>query len=127
MARVLVVEDDPDMRMLLEVRLRQSGHLVVSASSGEEALTALAGRGAPDVAVLDVLMPGMTGLELLRVLRATPEYAGLPAVFLSGRVTSADIDEGRALGATYLTKPFVLTALTAAIDQVLNPVPSGTW
>jgi CheY-like chemotaxis protein len=100
---------------------------VVSACSGEEALTVLAERGAPDIAVLDVMMPGMTGLELLRLLQATPEYASLPAVFLSGRVEPADIAAGRALGATYLTKPIVVTALNSAIDRVLEPAPTGTW
>lgn len=127
MAKVLVVEDDADMRMLLEVRLRRSGHLVVSACSGEEALTVLAERGAPDIAVLDVKMPGMSGLELLRLLKATPAYASLPAVFLSGRVEPAEIAEGRALGATFLTKPIVVTALNSAIDRVLEPAPTGTW
>ena len=127
MAKVLVVEDDPDIRMLLEVRLRQSGHLVLSAGSGEEALTVLAERGAPDIAVLDVMMPGMSGLELLRLLQATPEYANLPAIFLSGRVNPDDIAAGHALGGIYLTKPIVLTALNSAIEKALQPLETGTW
>lgn len=127
MAKVLVVEDDPDLRLLLEARLRQKGHLVLSAGSGEEALAVLAERGAPDIAVLDVMMPGMNGLELLEQLHATPEYANLPAVFLSGRVDDDDIAAGRALGGTYLTKPVILTALTSAIEKALEPAATGTW
>ncbi len=72
MADVLVVEDTDDLRGLLEVRLRKEGHRVLSASSGDEALTLLAGRKAPDVIVLDVGMPGMSGLELHAALQVRP-------------------------------------------------------
>jgi len=127
MARVLVVEDDPDIRVLLEVRLRRVGHLVVGVGSGEEALSVLAGKGAPDIAVLDVLMPGMSGLDLLTRLRQDSAYTSMPAIFLSGRVQPSDIAAGRALGATYLTKPLVLSALAQAIDEALQPASAGTW
>lgn len=129
MAKVLIVEDAPELRALLEVRLRQSGHRVVSASSGEQALSLLAGRDAPDVAVLDVLMPGMTGLELHRHLRADPAFAKVPVIFLSSRVQPADVAAGRELGATYLTKPIVVSALNRAIDNALlaTEVTAGGW
>ena len=130
MPRVLLVEDDPDLRAMVEVRLRRIGHLVLSVGSGREALEVLAGRGVPDVLVLDVLMPGMSGLELLTTLRQDPAYAGLPAVFLSGRILPSDIEAGRALGATYLTKPVVITALAAAIEQSLSVAAAaadGSW
>ena len=129
MARVLVVEDGPELRALLEFRLRQSGHQVVSAGSGEEALGVLAEKEAPDVAVLDVLLPGMTGLELHSRLRQDPNFARVPVVFLSGRIQPADIAAGLALGATYLTKPVVVSSLTKAIDQALqaNRIDPGTW
>ncbi|PRY18196.1 response regulator [Kineococcus rhizosphaerae] len=120
MARVLVVEDDPDIRQLVELRLRGLGHRVVSAPSGPEALAVIADRGAPEVVVLDVAMPGMTGLEVLRTLRAQPEHADLPAIFLSARVRPEDIAAGEELGALYLTKPFVVSALAGAIDKALT-------
>lgn len=129
MAKVLVVEDDPDIRTLVETRVRRMGHLVVGVGSAEEAVAALAARSAPDLAVLDVLMPGMSGLELLSALRQDEAYAEMPAIFLSGRVQDADIEAGRALGATYLTKPLVLSALNTAVEQALQlaePV-GGTW
>lgn len=125
MARVLVVEDDPDIRTLLEVRLRRMGHRVLGAGSGEEALSVMADKGVPDVAVLDVLMPGMSGLDLLAQLRQDSAYSAMPVIFLSGRVEAADIAAGRALGATYLTKPVVLTALSDAIDRSLETAASA--
>ncbi len=128
-ARVLVVEDDPDIRQLVELRLRGLGHRVVSAPSGAEALAVIAERGAPEVVVLDVAMPGMTGLEVLRTLRAQPETADLPAIFLSARVRPEDIAAGEELGAVYLTKPFVVSALAGAIDKALqaNAQAAGGW
>ena len=129
MARVLVVEDDQDIRALLEVRLRAAGHRVVGASSGEEALTVIADRGAPEVMVSDVSMPGLTGLELLERLRQQPSFGDVPVIFLSGRVQPQDIAAGQALGATYLTKPVVLSALCAAIERALTvqAAAAGSW
>ncbi len=129
MARLLVVDDDPDLRALLAVRLRRLGHAVVEAGCGEEALAVVAAKGAPEVAVLDVLMPGISGLELLARLREDPACRDMPAIFLSGRVEPEDIEAGRALGASYLTKPVVLTALGAAIERSLleAAVPAHSW
>jgi len=129
MAKVLVVEDDPDIRALVEVRVGRMGHLVVGVGSGQEALTMLAEKGAPDVAVLDVLMPGMTGLELLSAMRQNSACRDTPAIFLSGRVQPVDIAAGRAMGATYLTKPLVLSALASAIELALEPAAAadGSW
>ena len=131
MAKVLVVEDDVDIRGLVETRLRRHGHRVVSVGSGEEALAAIAAKGAPEVAVLDVLMAGISGLDLLRTLRDDPHTADVQAVFLSGRIQESDIEAGRALGATYLTKPLVLSALVAAVDAAADAAAdatsTGTW
>lgn len=129
MADVLVVEDTADLRGLLEVRLRKEGHRVLSASSGEEALTLLASRKAPDVIVLDVVMPGMSGLELHAALRRDPALAQVPVIFLSSRIQPADITAGRELGATYLTKPVVISALFGAIQKALQVAPTegDTW
>ena len=128
MPKVLVVEDTPELCSLLEVRLRQSGYLVVSADSGEEALRVLAEKGPPDVAVLDVTMPGMSGLDLHARLREDPSLATIPVIFLSARIQPEDIAAGRALGAVYLTKPVVISALTKAIERALRPTAVvGGW
>ena len=119
-ARLLVVDDDADIRALLELRLRAAGHRVVGAGSGAEALGVVAERGVPDLLVADVTMPGQSGLELVAELRRDPACTDLPVIFLSGRVQPADLDAGRALGATYLTKPVVLSALVAAVERALE-------
>ena len=89
MPRVLVVDDDPNVRDLIAFRLRKAGHRVLCAESGAEALELVESRGAPDVAVLDVSMPDMSGLELLPTMRARDGLADMPAIFLSGLVDHA--------------------------------------
>jgi DNA-binding response OmpR family regulator len=121
MARVLVVDDDPDLLTLVEMQLRHHGHRVITAASGPDALTLVAEKGGvPDLAVLDVAMPGMNGLALLGELRARKGLERLPAIFLSARVGPEDIKAGTSLGAVYLTKPYVMSALLEAIDGVLT-------
>ncbi len=126
MARVLVVDDDEDIRSLVARRVRAEGHAVIDVGSAAEALTAVEERGDPDLAILDVSMPGMDGLDLLQTLRTRNGLDKLPAIFLSARVQEGDIERGRNLGAIYLTKPFVASALTRAIQQTLTP-PEATW
>jgi CheY-like chemotaxis protein len=126
MSRLLVVDDDPVVLNLVQIRLKTGGHRVISVSDPGEALRVVEEMGMPDVAVLDVVMPGMDGMELLGLLRERPGAEKLPAIFLSARVEPEDIEAGRALGAAYLTKPFVGAALLAAVDRALNAVPGST-
>lgn len=119
MARVLVVDDDQDVRQLIVSRLKQAGHQAAGAGTATEALELVEQRGAPEVAVLDISLPDMNGFELLTRLRGEEPMHQLPAVFLSGRVEQADIEAGQAMAATYLTKPFVATALLSAIDRAM--------
>jgi len=125
LARILVVEDDPDISNLVQLRLRGAGHRTLAASSAIEAIDAVAGNGRPDVVVLDVGLPDMDGLQLLRELRSRAGLAGLPAIFLSCRIEPGDVEAGRALGATYLTKPFVASALLNAVAHASPPVIAG--
>ena len=124
MARILVVDDDDDIRGLVAMRLKAAGHRVVAVSDGHKALELVEERGIPEVAVLDVTMPGMSGLELLPVMRGLDGCEELPAIFLSGRVEPEDVQAGRALNATYLTKPFSAVALCKAVER-LSPVEAG--
>lgn len=119
MARILVVDDDPDLLNLVALRLRRHGHEVMTSDSGPDALALVAQQGSPEIAVLDVTMPAMTGLELLVQLRALDGMSELPAIFLSARVQDEDIEAGRSMGALYLTKPFVANALIGAVDRAL--------
>ncbi|GAB3245627.1 response regulator [Kineosporia babensis] len=121
MARVLVVDDDPDTVRIVTFRLQSNGHRVIGTTSAKTALSAVAERGRPDVAILDISMPEMGGMELLVHLRAMEGSDNLPAIFLSARVMRDEVDEGRALGATYLTKPFIASALLRAIDEAIVP------
>jgi DNA-binding response OmpR family regulator len=129
LARILVVDDDPDLLALVEIQLRRHGHLVVSAGGGSEALRVIDEQGPPDIAVLDVAMPEMNGFDLLQAIRSRPGLDGLPVIFLSARVSPEDVDAGRSLDAEYLTKPYVMSALLATIDRLLtHPVQAaGSW
>jgi CheY-like chemotaxis protein len=121
MSTVLVVEDDADHRALLDLRLWRMGYDVLSAGSAAEALTVVAEHGIPDVAVVDIVMNGVSGLEFLQNLRQEPACAQLPAILITARELNSDVDAARALGAAYLQKPVVFAALSAAIDRALTP------
>lgn len=130
MAKVLVVDDDPGVRLLVGRSLQKAGYRVRDAPSAGEALEWIEEKGAPDVMVLDVSMPDTDGFELLSKIRAQVDQPELPAVFLSARVQSEDITAGRELGAIYLTKPFVASALLNAIERLLTAAedaPVDDW
>lgn len=120
MGRVLVVDDDETLRVLLHAHLRQTGHRVLLAGSGEQAMATVEQYGPPDVAVLDLTLPDSHGFELARKLRAATDGNQLPIIFLTASVDEAHIEEGRALGAVYLTKPYIRTALCNAVDKALE-------
>ena len=126
MARLLVVDDDPDTVRIITFRLQANGHRVIGATSGHEALATVATRGRPDVVILDVVMPDMTGPALLAELRNQDGMDNLPAIFLSARVLPEQIEAGQALGASYLTKPFVASALLKAVEEAMVPT-FDTW
>lgn len=120
MARILVVDDDPDVVRLVVRRLQHANHKAHGVHNAAEATAFVAEKGTPDIVVLDVEMPNMNGLELLTQLREQTGSAELPAIFLSGRMRPGDIAAGRQLGAVYLTKPFVGNALLSAIDGIVE-------
>ena len=123
--KVLIVEDDEAIRTLLTLRVTDEGHSVIAVEDAETALRMVAERGCPDVAVLDIGLPGMNGMMLLSVLREQVGKPDLPAIFLTARVNQADVELGRSLEATYLTKPVVATALLNAIRNVGAPARPG--
>ena len=120
MPRVLIVDDDPDILALIDRRVRAAGYDAVPAESGEAALSLVAGAGTPDVAVIDVSMPGISGLELAEVLRARSGLHALPIVFLSAGGHQHEVDAGVALGAIYRTKPFATADLVAGLETALS-------
>lgn len=124
MARILVVDDDNDTLWLVQLCLERAGHDVLGVRSPQKALELVLEGELPEVAVLDVSMPEISGLEVQQTLKLGFGMKALPVVFLSGRVEPEEIRAGQALGAIYLTKPFVGSALLKAIDQALKPAPA---
>jgi DNA-binding response OmpR family regulator len=117
---VLVADDDPDILDLVRYRLERSGYAVATADDGAEAVR-LAGELAPALAVVDVMMPGLTGFDVTRRLRENPETAGIPVILLTARAQEADLQEGFAAGADdYLRKPFSPRELSARVQAVLG-------
>ncbi|HZN19565.1 MAG TPA: response regulator transcription factor [Micromonosporaceae bacterium] len=117
-ARLLVVEDDPNILELLSATLRFAGFDVATATSGSQAV-ALARTGRPDLVVLDVMLPDLDGFEVVRRLRGGG--ARTPVVFLTARDATDDKIRGLTLGGDdYVTKPFSLEELTARIRAVLR-------
>ncbi len=117
---ILVADDDDDIRALVTLRLRRFGFEVVTAADGEQALALVRDR-APDLAILDVTMPGLTGLEVTRALRADEQTRGIPVLLLTARVQDADLAAGLEAGATgYVRKPFQPAELLARIEEALD-------
>ena len=117
---VLVADDNADILGLVTAVLERSGYEVVAVSDGAQALASVDKRK-PDLAVLDITMPEVDGLEVLRRLRADTRTNGLPVVLLSAQVQEADVDLGFATGASaYLKKPFSPRELTERVADLLS-------
>jgi len=118
-ARILIVDDDPDLRALARVTLVKSGFTVEQASGGLEALRMIS-ESSPSLIVLDVMMPEMDGLEVLRRLRGCPAWASVPVLMLTSMDDEEHIRKGFELGCTdYLTKPFSMPQLTSRVRASL--------
>jgi phosphate regulon transcriptional regulator PhoB len=127
-SRVLIVEDEPDIRELVVHHLRREGYQVSAASSGEEALRQVQ-AAPPDLVILDLMMPAMDGLEVCRRLRQDPATASLPIVMLTAKGDEVDRVLGLEIGADdYVVKPFSPKELLARVRAVLRrsrPAPSA--
>ena len=118
--KILVVEDEPDIRELVRYNLEQAGFGVLEANDGEAAL-ALARSERPALIVLDLMLPEADGMEICRILRAQPETAKLPIVILTAKAGEVDRVLGLELGADdYVTKPFSPRELVARVRAVLR-------
>jgi DNA-binding response OmpR family regulator len=116
---ILCADDDEDILALVALRLERAGFRVVRATDGESAL-ALARELQPDVAVLDVMMPRLTGIEVVRALRADASTKNLRTILLSARVQESDIGYGLDAGAdAYLAKPFRAPELVELVQKLL--------
>jgi DNA-binding response OmpR family regulator len=119
MSKILVVDDEEEIRFLLAKFLKVRKHDAILASSGEEGLEA-AVKHRPDAIILDICMPGTDGLDVLRQLKETAETLAIPVIMLTGVAGKEPLKEAMYWYAEqYLTKPFAEVTLSAAIERVL--------
>jgi DNA-binding response OmpR family regulator len=117
---VLVVDDDPDLRDLVRIKLQTAGYEVVTANDGRDALAAVE-RRLPDLIVLDVAMPRVSGVEVCRQLRGTQRTESVPIIMLTARTQVTDEVEGLRAGADlYLAKPFSPRTLLSKVETLLT-------
>jgi two-component system phosphate regulon response regulator PhoB len=117
---VLVCDDEPVLRMLVRAALGRADYTVVEACDGDEALACTRSEH-PDLILLDMMMPGRSGSDVLRELRADPASAETPVIMLTARAQASDRAAMNLAGADhYLTKPFSPVGLAALVEQVLN-------
>ena len=118
--RILVVDDEPDITALVAYHLAREGYRVSTAATGQDALKS-AREERPDVVVLDLMLPGVSGYEVLRELRQRQDTAGVGVILLTARREEADRIKGLSLGADdYLTKPFSPQELTLRVAALLR-------
>lgn len=119
MARILIAEDEPDIRELVAFTLRFAGHEVITTSNGEEAYFT-AQEIIPDLIMMDVRMPRMTGYDACRAMKQIPSLQDIPIVFLSAKGQDAEIQSGLEAGAEeYLLKPFAPDQLVERVKAIL--------
>ncbi|MGQ0561557.1 MAG: response regulator [Gemmatimonadota bacterium] len=119
-ARILVVEDERDIAALIAYHLTRAGYRVRTAEGGQEALDAIAAER-PDLILLDIMLPGFSGYDVLAQIRSGPEMAEVPVIMLTARREEADRIQGLELGADdYLTKPFSPRELVLRVAAVLR-------
>jgi len=123
--RLLIIEDEPDMAELVARRLNRELFETTVAHDGREGLEQ-ARSSPPDLVLLDIMLPGMSGTEVLRELRGDPRTAGVPVVMMTARSEDGDVVAGLHLGADdYVTKPFSMSVLVARVQAVLRRVAAG--
>lgn len=119
-AKILLVDDEPDLLSTVSYRLKFAHFAVVTASNGQEALEKAASER-PDLILLDTNMPIMNGHEVLRQLRADPELRDIPVIMLTARAAADDISTASSLGiADYVTKPFDFNELMQKIKAIVD-------
>jgi len=119
-ATILVIEDDPDIRELLSFSLAKEGWSIVAAEDGESGLAKLPTAN-PDCVVLDIMLPGIDGLEVLKALKADPSRRRLPVILTTAKGEEADVVSGLELGAEdYVVKPYSPKVLAARIRAALR-------
>ena len=122
---ILVAEDQQHIRKLIEYKLSNSGYTVITAADGAQAL-ARARQDRPDLVLLDVMMPLMTGIEVLAALKRDPATQGIPVLLVTAQSKEEEVLKGLEMGADdYVTKPFSPNELAARVRKVLSRSGGG--
>ncbi len=117
--RILVADDEADIRELVSFALRRRGYVILDAAAGDTALDLIRAEQ-PDLVVLDVGMPGLNGLEVVTAMKADPACASIPIIILSAKGQVVEVEQGLSVGAQrYLVKPFAPKELAAMVSEVL--------
>ncbi|MBN2048348.1 MAG: response regulator [Anaerolineaceae bacterium] len=120
MAKILIVEDEKDIRQLITFTLQYAGHVVVAGKDGNEAVS-LAKQELPDLILMDVRMPRLDGYEACELIKADDATKEIPIIFLSAKGQDTEIERGFAVGASdYLLKPFTPTELISRVASILS-------
>jgi CheY-like chemotaxis protein len=118
----LIADDEPSMRLLVRATIESDAYRIIEAGDGDEAWT-LIKRERPSLILLDVQMPGLTGLEILASIKGDPHLRATHVILLTARALQADFQAGMAAGADcYLTKPFSPLELLARVEEALSSV-----
>ncbi len=124
--KVLIVDDEVNIVISLEYLMQQAGYTVEVAYTGEDAL-ALLPKCMPDVVVLDVMLPGIDGFDLLQLIRQDPTLQHIAVIMLSAKGREVDVTKGLALGANaYITKPFSIHNLLAEVNRFAGVAYAAT-
>ncbi len=118
--KILIADDEPNIVVSLEFLMKQRGYVVRIANNGEDALNAI-GEFAPDLILLDVMMPRMSGYDLCQKVRENPAWQGIKIIMLSAKGRDIEVTKGMAVGAdAYVTKPFSTKDLIAKVRDMLG-------
>lgn len=121
---VLVVDDDPVIVKLLQVNFEMEGYTVISAGDGDEGL-ARARADQPDIVILDVMMPGVNGIDVARILRGDAATRDIPIVLLSAKAQASDVAAGKEVADEYITKPFDPLELLDLVAELVEDRAPG--
>ena len=126
MAKILLAEDEKQIADMISFKLTNGGHQIVRAQDGEQAII-LAGRELPDLILLDAMMPGLSGFEVLRRLKADKALRVIPVIMVTAKGHERDVLSGLRGGAIdYIVKPFSLKELSARVELALRREPPAT-
>ena len=118
--KILIADDEPNIVVSLEFLMKQKGYIVRVVTNGEDALRAV-GEFGPDLILLDVMMPRLSGYDVCQKVRENPAWAGIRIIMLSAKGRDVEVNKGMAVGAdAYVTKPFSTKDLIAQVAQMLG-------